>query len=44
MKSFRVTKLLEEIKFQEVWGELGPKNRFPIQSFTKYLRQTLVFI
>ena len=35
---------MNEIKFEVVWGELESKNYFQRQSFTKYLRQTLVFI
>ena len=29
--------------FQRLWGKLEVKNYFKRQSFTKYLRQTLVF-
>ena len=35
---------MNEIKFEMVLGELKPKNCFQRQSFTKYLRETLVFM
>ena len=44
VKSLIVTKIVREIKFQEVWGELEAKKCFQKQSFTKYLRLTLVFM
>ena len=42
----RVTKFVKEIKLEGVWGELQSKkkNSFQRQSFTKYLRLTLVFL
>ena len=44
MKSLRGTKIVKEIKFEEVWGELETKKNIQRQSFTKYLRLTLVSI
>ena len=44
VKSLIVTKIVREIKFEEVWGELEAKKCFQKQSFTKYLRLTLVFM
>ena len=44
MKDLSVTKSVKEIKFEEAWGKLETKSCFQRQSFTKYLRQTLVFI
>ena len=29
MEGLRITKIVKEIKFQEVWGELESKKRFP---------------
>ena len=42
VKSLRVTKIVKEIKFEGVWGKLEAKDYFQRQSFTKYLRVTLV--
>ena len=44
MKGLRVTKIVKEIKFKGIWGELESKGGFPKQSLTKYLRLTLVFM
>ena len=44
MKGLTVSKAAKEIKFEEVWGELESKAGFQRQSFTKYLRLTLVLI
>ena len=44
MKGLRITKIINKVKFQGVWGELEAKNSFQRQSFTKCLRQTLVFM
>ena len=44
MKGLRVTKIVKEIKFQGVWGELGSKKCFQRQQLTKYLRLTLFFL
>ena len=44
VKGLRVTKIVKEIKFEGVWGELEAKNWCQRQSFTKYLRLTLVFM
>ena len=42
MKSLRVTKIVKEIKFEEISGELQAKKCLERQPFTKYLRLTLV--
>ena len=42
VKNFRVTKIVKQIKFEEVWGNSEARNCFQKQSFTKYLRQTIV--
>ena len=44
MKGLRVTKIIKEIKFERVSGELEANKYFPRQSFTKYLRPSQVFI
>ena len=44
MKGLRVTKIVKEIKFEGVLGELEAKKLFLIQSFTNYVRLTLVFM
>ena len=44
MKGLKVTKTAKEIKFERVWGDLEAKYCFQRQSFTKYLRPTLVLI
>ena len=44
MKSLTVTKIVKEIKFEEVLGALEAKKCFEKQSFTKYFRETLVSI
>ena len=44
MKGFRLTKNVKEIKFEGVLDELGAKGCFQRQSFTKYLRLTVVFM
>ena len=44
MKGLWVTEIENKIKFEEVWGKLEAKNCFQRQSFTQYLRQTLVFM
>ena len=44
MKGLRFTKIVKEIKFEGIWGELESRNGFHLQSFTKYLRPTLVFM
>ena len=44
VKGYRVIKTDKEIKLEGVWGELEAKNCFQRQSFTKYSRQTLVFM
>ena len=43
MKGLRLTRIVEEVKFEGIWGQLEAKNCFQRQSFTKYLRLTLVF-
>ena len=44
MKRLRVTKIVKEIKFEGVRSDLDGKNILERQSFTKYLRLTLVFM
>ena len=44
MKVLRVTKTVKEVMFEGVWGKLEAKKCFQCQSFTKYLRLTLVFM
>ena len=44
MKGLRVIKIVKEIRFKGVWVKLEVKNYFQRQSFTKYLRLTLVFM
>ena len=44
MRDIRVTKILIEIRFEGVRGELELKKSFQRQSFTRYLRLTLVFV
>ena len=44
MIGLRVTKIVQEINFEGVWGKRKSKYCFQRQSFTKYLRQTLVFM
>ena len=44
MKDLRITKIVKEIKFEGIWAKLKAKNCFHRQSFTKYLRLTLVFM
>ena len=44
MKDLRVSKIVKEIKFEGTWGELQAKKCFHLQSFTKHLRLTLVFM
>ena len=41
MKGLRATKIVKEVKFEGVWGELEAKIYFQRQPFTKYLRLTL---
>ena len=43
-KGLRVTKIVNEIKFEGVLGESEARDIFQRQLFTKYLRQTRVFI
>ena len=44
IKGFRVTKIIKQVKFGGVWGKLEAKKCSQRQPFTKYLRETLVFI
>ena len=44
VKGLRVTKTFKEIQFEEVRDQLEAKKCFRRQSFTKYLRLTLVFM
>ena len=43
-KSFTVTKIVKEIKFEGIWGKLEAKKCFQRQSCPKYLRVPLVFM
>ena len=43
-KGYRITKIVNEIKFEGVWDKIEAKNCFHRQSFTKDLRQHLVFV
>ena len=43
-KGFRVTKTVKQIKFEGTWGELEAKYCFQRQSWSKYIRQTLVLV
>ena len=42
MKGLRFTEIFKEIKFDGVWDGLETQKCFQRQSFTKYLRLTLV--
>ena len=42
MKGLRVTKIVKEIKFEEVWSKLKSRTCFQRQSVTKYSRLNLV--
>ena len=44
MKGLRVITIVKKIKFVGVWVELKLKKDFQRQSFTRYLRLTLVFM
>ena len=44
VKGLRVNKIVKKIKFEGIWGELAVKKCFQRQSFTKYLRLTIVFM
>ena len=44
VKGLRVTTIVKEIKFEGVWSELEAKICFQRESFTKYMRLTLVFM
>ena len=44
MKGIKLTKIVEEIKFEGVWRKLEAKNCFQRRSFTKYLKLTLAFL
>ena len=44
VKGLRATKIVKPIKVEEVCIKLQTENCFEKQSWTKYLRQTLVFI
>ena len=41
MKGLRIIKIVKEINFEEVWGELKAKK---LCHETKYFRETLVFM
>ena len=40
----RLTKIVQEIKSEEVWRKLEARNSFQRQSFTKHFGKTLVFM
>ena len=42
MKDLRDVRIVKEIEFEVVWGKLESKKGFQRQSFTEYLRLTLV--
>ena len=44
IKGLRFTKVVKQIKLEEVCGELESRNCFQRQWFKKYLRQTLGFM
>ena len=44
MQGLQITKIVKEIKFEELWGKLDTKTSFQRQLFTKYLRLTLGFM
>ena len=44
MKGLRVTKIINKIKFEGVWGELESKRGFQGQSTKGYFRLALVFL
>ena len=44
MKDLRVSKIVKEIKFEGVWGDLGAGNCIRGWSFAGYMRVALVFV
>ena len=42
VKDLTITKIVEQITSERVWGKLDSKQSFPIQSFTKYSRPIVV--
>ena len=44
IKGFKITKIVEQIKFNRTWGKLEAKNCFHIKSMAIHLRQTLIFM
>ena len=44
VKGLRVIKIVKELNFEGVWGDLEAKKCFQKKPFTKYLIQTLVFM
>ena len=44
MKGLRVMRIVKEIKFERLWGELKSEKAFQTQSATGDLRLTLVFM
>ena len=44
MKGFRVTKIVKEVMFEGVWGEVESKKCFQRQSFKEYLRLTQILL
>ena len=43
MRSLRLTKIVNEIKFEQIWAELEATNVFQKHLLTKYRIQNLVF-
>ena len=43
MKGLRVNKIVKEIKFEGVWGELESRGSLQAQSVSRYLGLALVF-
>ena len=44
VEDHRFRKIVKQIKFEGGWGELEARNSFQRQSFTKYYKQSLVFM
>ena len=44
MKTLIVTKIVVKMNFEEAWDTLEAENIFQTQSWTNYVRQTVVFM
>ena len=44
MKTLTVTKIVVKMNFEEAWDTLEAENIFQRQSWTNYVRQTVVFM